>query len=153
MLIAIGCDHAGYTVKTNVIGFLQSLEHKVIDCGCFSSQSCDYPDYALPVAEYVSKKKCDRGILICGTGIGMSIVANKVPGIRATVCWSVETAKLTREHNDANILCLSARFLSLDNVFQIIKIWLDTPFSNEPRHINRLNKLNEIDEKYRKRRC
>ena len=106
MRIAIGSDHAGFTMKQDIVGLLSELGHSYEDFGCFNSNSVDYPDIARPVAEAVSQKKFDHGILICSTGIGMSIVANKVPGIRAAVCHDTFSARRAREHNDANVLCL-----------------------------------------------
>ena len=149
MLIALGCDHGGYIFKEPLIKFLGSLNHKVIDCGCFSPESCDYTDFAVPVAQYVGKKKCERGILICGTGVGMSIAANKVYGVRAAVCYCDDVAKLVAEHNNANILCLSGRFAGREDVFRWTKIWLETPFSSEDRHRRRVEKIVEIDRKFR----
>ena len=151
MIIAFGCDHAGFDYKSRIIEYLNSRGDKVLDCGCFSKESCDYPDYALPVAEYVSNKKCDKGILVCGTGVGMSIAANKVYGIRAAVCYNDDIAKLVREHNDANVLCLSARFAPVEDTLKWIKTWLDTPFSGEQRHLKRINKITEIDRKCRRK--
>lgn len=145
MKIAFGCDHAGVKFKTKIFEFLKTLSHEIIDCGCFNEQSCDYIDFGYTVAKYVSKGTCEKGILICGTGIGMSITANKVPGIRAAVCFSEEIAKLVSEHNNANILCLSGRFFNIETLLRWIKIWLETPFSNEERHLRRINKIKEIE--------
>jgi len=145
MIIALGTDHTGVKFKQNIIEFLNSLNHKVIDCGTFTEESCDYPEIASVVAKYVSDEKCDKGILLCGTGIGMSIVANKFPKIRAALCYGDEIAKLAKQHNNANILCLPARFCKIEDMFKWISIWLETPFSNEERHIRRINKINEIE--------
>ena len=128
MKIAFGCDHAGIKIKEQIIKFVESLGCQVIDCGTFSEQSCDYPDFAFKVADFVSKKTADKGILICGTGIGMSIAANKVKGIRAAVCWNKETAALIAQHNNANIICAGARFASADEICSWIKIFLETKF-------------------------
>lgn len=145
MKIAFGCDHAGIKIKEQIIKFVESLGHQVIDCGTFSEQSCDYPDFAFKVADSVSKKTADKGILICGTGIGMSIAANKVKGIRAAVCWNKETAALIAQHNNANIICAGARFASADEICSWIKIFLETKF--EERHLKRINKITEIEQK------
>ena len=139
MKIAFGCDHAGIKIKEQIIKFVESLGHQVIDCGTFSNQSCDYPDFAFKVAENITGQKADKGILICGTGIGMSIAANKVKGIRAAVCWNKETAALIAQHNNANIICAGARFASVEDICSWIKIFLETKF--EERHLKRINKI------------
>ena len=145
MKIAFGCDHAGIGIKEQIIKFVESLGHKVIDYGTFSEQSCDYPDFALKVAESVAQKTTEKGILICGTGIGMSIAANKVNGIRAAVCWNKETATLISQHNNANIICVGARFATIEDICSWIKIFLETKF--EERHLKRINKITEIEQK------
>lgn len=144
MKIAFGCDHAGIKIKEQIIKFVESLGHHVVDCGTFSEQSCDYPDFAFKVAQAVSKKTADKGILICGTGIGMSIAANKVKGIRAAVCWNKETAALIAQHNNANIICAGARFASADEICSWIKIFFETKF--EERHLKRINKINSLEQ-------
>ncbi|MDI6641278.1 MAG: RpiB/LacA/LacB family sugar-phosphate isomerase, partial [Elusimicrobiota bacterium] len=116
--------------------------------------SCDYPDYAIPVAEYVSKGVAERGILLCGTGIGMSIVANKFRNVRAAVCYSDETAALASKHNNANIMCISGRFFPTDQIIKFIKIWLETPFEGESggeRHQRRLDKIKHFEERFIKK--
>ena len=143
MKIAFGCDHAGFEIKDKIIKFVESLGHTVIDCGTFSNQSCDYPDFAFKVADNVAKQKADKGILICGTGIGMSIAANKVKGIRAAVCWNKETAALIAQHNNANIICAGARFASVDDICLWIKTFLETSF--EERHLKRINKITSLE--------
>lgn len=143
-IISLGCDHAGIEIKDKLIKFIESLGYKIIDCGANSSQSCDYPDFAFKVAQDVVSKKADKGILICGTGIGMSIAANKVKGIRAAVCWNKETAQLISQHNNANIMCVGARFAGSNDICSWIKIFLETPF--EQRHINRINKITQIEQ-------
>lgn len=151
MIIAFGCDHAAFTYKDRILEFLHSLGHNVIDCGCFSDESCDYPDFAKPVAKYVSRKTSDYGILVCSSGIGMSIVANKFPGIRAALCYSEDTARLSKEHNNANVLCLPAKFFSVDVLISWIKIWLETGFSGNERHQRRINKITRIEKTYCRR--
>ena len=143
MKIAFGCDHAGIKIKEQIIEFVENLGHQVLDCGTFSEQSCDYPDFAFKVADAVSKKTADKGILICGTGIGMSIAANKVKGIRAAVCWNKETAALIAQHNNANIICAGARFAPADEICSWIKIFLETNF--EERHLKRINKITNFE--------
>jgi len=145
MKIAFGCDHAGFEIKEKITGFVESLGHEIIDYGTNSNKSCDYPDFAFEVAKAVAQQKADKGILICGTGIGMSIAANKVKGIRAAVCWNKETAALIAQHNNANIICLGARFLSVEEICEMIKTYLETKF--EERHLKRINKIKEIEQK------
>jgi len=144
MKIVFGCDHAGIKIKEQIIKFVENLGHQVIDCGTFSEQSCDYPDFAFKVAQSVAQKIADKGILICGTGIGMSIAANKVKGIRAAVCWNKETAALIAQHNNANIICAGARFASADEICSWIKIFLETKF--EERHLKRINKITNLED-------
>lgn len=144
MRIAFGCDHAGFAIKEKLISYIKSIGNEIVDCGTYSSISCDYPDFALKVAQNIVSKKADKGILICGTGIGMSIVANKVKGIRAAVCWNKETAALISQHNDANIMCAGARFASVENICSWIKIFVETKF--EERHLKRINKISQIEQ-------
>lgn len=145
MIISIGSDHAGFGLKDNIISFLKSENIEVIDRGTYSTASVDYIDYALPVCNDVVNKVSDFGILICYTGIGMSIAANKVDGIRAALCNSVDNAFLTRSHNDANCVCLCAKDIDLDTAKQIIKTFLNTGFSEEERHIRRIKKITEYE--------
>lgn len=148
MKIAIGADHAGYRLKDEVVPFLQSLGHEIEDVGCSCDQSVDYPDFALPVCDLVTSGKAERGILICGTGIGMSIAANKVRGIRCALVSDMFSAKATREHNDTNVLALGERVIGPGMALEIIRIWLETPFSNGERHVGRVNKVMQIEEPY-----
>jgi len=145
-IIAFGCDHASFPVKEKILDFLKSEGHKVIDCGCFSVESIDYPDYAEIACKYVAKGECEKGILACGSGVGMSIAANKFYGIRAALCYSDEIAVLAAKHNDANVLCVGSRFFSSEQINKWIKIWLGTPF--EERHLKRIRKISAIEEKY-----
>ena len=140
MKIALGADHKGYPYKEKVKGFLQEKGHQVQDFGTFSGESVDYPDFAIKVADAVSKGESERGILFCWTGIGMCISANKVKGIRAALCLNEEMAKLTRQHNDSNVLSLTAKFIREENLLKIVQVWLDTPFE-EGRHQRRLDKI------------
>lgn len=146
MKIAIGADHAGFELKELISKIVEDTGHEVIDMGTGSSCSVDYPDYAEAVAQAVSDGKAERGILICGTGIGMSIVANKFKNVRAALCNDLFTAKMSRLHNDANILCMGARVIGKDVAIEIVKIWLDTPFEAE-RHLKRVEKINIIERK------
>ncbi|MBW7475093.1 ribose 5-phosphate isomerase B [Paenibacillus oenotherae] len=148
MKIAIGADHGGYRLKDELVPLMQSLGHEVVDVGCSCDQSVDYPDYALPVCDLVAQGKADRGILVCGTGIGMSIAANKIPGIRCALVHDTFSAKATREHNDTNVLALGERVIGPGLAQDIVRIWLETPFSHTDRHVGRVNKIKEIESKY-----
>ena len=143
-MIAIGSDHAGFEYKENLKVLLDEIEKQYQDFGTFSRDPVDYPDVGNVVSKAVASGKCQFGILICGTGIGMSIVANKHNGIRAAVCESSASAKLSREHNDANILCLGARITSWETATEIVKTFLTTPFSGGERHMNRIQKIHSL---------
>ncbi len=145
MRIAIGSDHAGYDLKTKIIEYFGTLPYEIIDCGTENStDSVDYPNYALAVAKKVAENDCQYGILICGTGIGMCISANKVHGIRAALVWNTETAVLSREHNNANIICLGGRTLSDKDAIKFLQAWLDTEFSGG-RHARRVKEIAKIE--------
>lgn len=139
--IVVGADHAGYPVKKRVAQFLSSEGYRVIDMGTHSEDSTDYPDYAFRVGQAVATGRADRGILVCGTGIGMCIAANKVRGVFAAPAWSVRMARLASEHNRANVLCLSGRFVSLPSTKKIVKTWLSTPADLGERHTRRIKKI------------
>ncbi len=143
MKIAIGSDHAGFEAKELLIRALKD-EHDITDCGTESSDSVDYPDVAEKVSRLVSTGKAERGILICGTGIGMSISANKIRGIRAAVCHNEESAKTSRLHNDANVLCMGARLLSKKQIIHIAEAWLSTDFEGG-RHSRRVEKMMRLE--------
>ena len=143
-MIAIACDHGGYQYKQMLMQHLNDRGIAYKDFGTFTPDSCDYPDYAKPVANAVAAGEYEKAILICGTGIGMSIAANKVKGIRAAVCADAFSAKATREHNDANILCMGARVISEAKALEITDIFLDTPFSQDERHIRRISKIEQL---------
>lgn len=147
MKIVIGSDHAGFNYKSRLIELVKSMGHTVLDIGTDSCQSVDYPDFGEKGARAVACGKADIGILICGTGIGMDMVANKIKGIRSAVCWNEETARFARDHNFANILCLGTRFLSLEKCIEITKIFINTPVSDEKRHIRRVNKIMKVEER------
>lgn len=138
--IAICCDHAGYDLKLKVIEQLQAAGAKIIDCGTNSTASCDYPDYAHPMAENVESRKADMGVCICGSGNGISMTANKHQGVRAALCWQVEIAKLARQHNNANVLGLPARFISEELATEIVEAFFSTDFEGG-RHEARVNKI------------
>jgi ribose 5-phosphate isomerase B len=142
--IALASDHGGFDLKESVIAHLLNTGWEVDDLGPHSGDSVDYPDYGIKLAEAVAEKKVDRGIVICGTGIGMSIVVNRYPGIRGTLCSDVFTAKLCREHNDSNILIMGGRVIGKGLAAEIVNTWLNTPFEGG-RHQRRLDKINQID--------
>lgn len=142
-MIAIGCDHAGFEMKQTLAEHLKENGYTVNDFGCFGTESCDYPDFARKVAEAVASGNAEYGILICGTGIGMCIAANKVKGIRAAVVNEEFSAQATREHNDANILCLGARVIDNEKAISLTDIFLNTDFSNGENHIRRIGKLED----------
>ena len=142
-MIAIGSDHGGFELKEKLMEHLseRGLEYK--DFGTYRSASCDYPVYAKAVANAVASGECDRGIIICGTGIGVSITANKVRGIRAALCGDCFSAEATRQHNDANVLCMGARVVGEGLALKIADTFLDTPFSNDERHIRRISMIED----------
>lgn len=142
-MIAIGSDHGGFALKQEIIKHLEArgLEYK--DYGTYSEASCDYPIYGKAVAHAVADGECEKGILICGTGIGISITANKVPGIRAALCSDCFSAEATRQHNDANILAMGARVVGPGHALKIVDTFLDTPFSNDERHVRRINMIED----------
>lgn len=146
MKIAIGSDHAGFELKEFLIPMLREMGHEPIDVGAYSLEDeDDYPDFALKVADLVRGGEAERGIVICGTGIGSSIAANKVKGIRAALCHDTFTARLSREHNDANVLALGGRILGKELALEIVKVWLNSDFSGG-RHKRRLDKIKKIEE-------
>ena len=142
--IALASDHGGFDLKESVIAHLLNTGWEVDDLGPHSGDSVDYPDYGIKLAEAVAEKRVQRGIVICGTGIGMSIVVNRYPGIRGTLCSDIFTAKLCREHNDSNILIMGGRVIGKGLAAEIVNTWLNTPFEGG-RHQRRLDKINQID--------
>jgi len=149
MKIGVGCDHAGLELKNEIILLLSGLGIECVDYGTNSPKSVDYPDFGEKVSEAVSSGELDRGILICGTGIGMSIVANKFPHVRASLCNDLFTAKMSRLHNDANILVLGGRIVGKDLAKEIVRTWINTPFEGE-RHCMRLKKITLIEERLKR---
>lgn len=147
MKIAIGSDHGGFRLKEEIVKVIEQLGHEVTDYGCTCGDAVDYPDYASEVCDKVVSGEVDRGILICGTGIGMSIAANKIPGIRCALVHDVFSAKATREHNDTNVLAMGERVIGPGLAAEIVRVWLTTEFSNEERHINRIQKVKKLEEK------
>ena len=143
-MIAIGCDHGGFELKNHVIKYLQDKGYEVKDYGTYSEESVDYPDCAKPVCEAVISGEAENGILFCGTGIGISMAANKYKGIRAALCSDVYSAKMTKQHNNANIICMGGRVIGRELAFMIVDAWLETEFEGG-RHVNRIAKIHEIE--------
>jgi ribose 5-phosphate isomerase B len=143
-VVALGADHAGFPLKQDLKPWLVAQGHTVLDVGTHSGESVDYPDFAAAVARAVSSGEAQRGVLVCGTGIGMAISANKVPGIRAAVCGDVATACISRQHNDLNVLALGARVTSTAQAIEIVRAWLETPFEGG-RHEGRVAKIAALD--------
>ena len=144
-LIVIASDHGGFSLKVDIVSFLKELGYEVNDMGPKNQNSVDYPDYGIRIAQAVTQNTNSRGIVICGTGIGMSIVVNRFTGIRGTLCSDLYTAKLCREHNDSNILIMGGRVVGYGLAREIVKVWLSTPFEGG-RHQKRLDKINQFDE-------
>lgn len=146
MKIAVGSDHAAFEgppphYKPAIIEHLTNLGHEVVDCGTNGPESVDYPDFARRACEAIQSGQAERGVLICGTGIGIGMAANRYKGIRAAPCATPEMARLSRTHNNANVIALGTRILSLETCLQLIDIWLNTPFSEGERHVRRINKM------------
>ena len=145
MRIALGCDHGGLELKNHLVSYLKSKNHDVIDYGTYTKDSCDYPDYAYPAALSLKNGEVDYAIVICTTGIGVSIVANKVKGVRCSLVTTVEDAVLTKEHNDSNCLALGAKNVSFELAIDIVDAWMNTVFAGG-RHQNRVNKIKVVEE-------
>lgn len=143
-MIAIGSDHGGFKLKADIMKFLEEKGYKYKDFGTYNTDSVDYPDYGLVVAQAVVNAECERGIVVCGTGIGISIAANKVKGIRAALCTDTYMAKMSREHNDSNVLALGERVLGVGLALDIVEAWLDTDFAGG-RHSTRIGKISNIE--------
>ena len=146
MKIAIACDHGALDLKNKVVSHLEKKGYEVKDFGTHTLASCDYPDFVTPAAQAVAAGQCDRGIVMCTTGIGVSIVANKVNGIRCALLNDLMSARLTREHNDTNMMSLGAGVVGEMLALQIVDTWLETAFSNDERHIRRINKLMAVEQ-------
>ncbi len=138
MKIAIGSDHAGFEYKEKIKGLLEGLGHSVVDFGTHSTEPDDYPVFIRPTAEAVARGECERGIVLGGSGNGEAIVANRVKGIRCALCWNVESARLGREHNNANVISIGQRMMTLETAFEIVRVWLNTPFAGG-RHQHRID--------------
>ena len=141
MLVALGSDHGGYDLKQEVIGYLKEKGIAFKDFGCMGKESCDYPEYGRAAADAVAGGECDMGIVICTTGIGISIVANKVKGVRCALCADTVSARLTREHNDANMLAMGAGIIGKNLALGIVETFLNTPFSGEEKHARRVKAI------------
>jgi ribose 5-phosphate isomerase B len=143
MRIAVGSDHAGFELKAAVLRELRARGAKVSDCGTLSPASCDYPDFAAKVATAVASGAADRGVLICGTGQGMCMTANRFPGVRAALVYDEPSARITRQHNDANVICLGGRVLAEPEAVRLLGLWLETPFEGD-RHLRRVRKIDSV---------
>ena len=148
MKIVLACDHGAYALKEKVKGWLTEAGYEVRDFGCFGPESVDYPDYVLPAAEALARHQADRGVFLCTTGIGASICANKVKGVRCALCADTMTARLTREHNDTNALAMGAGVVGENLAKEILFTWLDTPFSGAERHQRRIDKISAYESKH-----
>ena len=150
MRIAVGADHAGFPLKAAAIAELQRLGHEVLDLGTHSEEPVDYPDFAQAVGEAVMRGEADRGLLICGSGVGASVAANKIPGVRAAVCHDTFSARQGVEDDDMNVLCLGARVVGPRLALEVIRAWESAAFSNAERHVRRLDKVKAIEERYQR---
>lgn len=145
MKIAIGCDHGALTLKDTVVAHLEKQGHEVTDFGTYTMDSCDYPDYAAQAAQAVADGKCDRGIVLCTTGIGVSIAANKIKGIRCALLSDVMSARMTREHNDTNVMAIGAGVVGTMLALEIVDTWIGTEFSGNERHQRRIDKVMALE--------
>lgn len=150
MKIAVACDHGGLNLKKAVIAYVEKLGHECVDFGTYTNDSCDYPDFALKAAEAVASKQCQRGILVCSSGIGVSIVANKVPGVRCAHCHDTYCAKYTRLHNDANVIAFGEKVVGEGLMQEMVSLFLNTEFEGGERHERRVAKIAAIEQKYGK---
>ena len=146
MKIAIGCDHGAYTLKKTIVSYLEKKGYTVKDFGCFNPGSCDYPDFCGAAAKAVASGECQKGIVLCTTGIGASIAANKVRGIRCALLSDVLSARLTRLHNDTNMMALGAGIVGESLALEIVQVWLNTEFSEEERHKKRIQKMMALEQ-------
>lgn len=145
MRIALGCDHGGFPLKQRIASVIQAAGHTVVDCGTDSNCSVDYPDFALKVGLTILAGDADRGILLCGSGVGISVAANKIPGIRAGVCHDIYSAHQGVEHDDLNVLCLGARIIGDEVAAELARAFVNAQFTQEERHLRRLNKVLDIE--------
>ena len=145
MKVSIGCDHGALALKNKMVAHLVARGYDVKDCGTYTADSCDYPDFAAAAAKAVASGECEKGVVLCTTGIGVSIAANKVPGIRCALLSDVMSARLTREHNDTNMMAIGAGVVGEKLALEILDTWLDTAFSGEPRHQRRIDKVMALE--------
>ena len=150
MIVAVGADHGGFILKTYIVEFLKILGHEVHDLGAFSEKPSDYPDFARTVSQEILSKRADRGVLICGSGVGICIAANKFPGIRAATCHDTFSAHQGIEDDNINVLCLGARVIGIELAKDIVKTWISSSFSKAERHRRRLKKVQEIEREFLK---
>ncbi|MBI4532431.1 MAG: ribose 5-phosphate isomerase B [Candidatus Melainabacteria bacterium] len=143
--IALGADHGGYLLKASIVDYLKAQGHQVIDLGTHTSEPVDYPDYALAVGKALVQEDADLGILVCGSGVGVTVAANKIPGIRAGMCHDSFSARQAREDDNTNVLCLGARVIGVQLALDIVRIWLNSSFSGAERHVRRLGKVKEME--------
>ena len=143
MKVAVGSDHAGFELKAALVEELRARGAEVTDCGTAGTESCDYPDFAAPVAELVASGRAERGVLVCGSGQGMCMTANRFPGVRAALVHDGFTARITRQHNDANVICMGARVLTEAEARRLLGLWLETPFEGG-RHLRRVEKIDSV---------
>jgi RpiB/LacA/LacB family sugar-phosphate isomerase len=146
MRFALGCDHGGFSLKQRVAAVVIAAGHEVVDCGTDSNCSVDYPDFARKVGETILAHRAERGILLCGSGVGISVAANKIPGIRAGVCHDTYSAHQGVEHDDMNVLCIGARIVGEEVAVELVRAFVSAKFTNEERHLRRLNKLRQIEQ-------
>lgn len=145
MKISLACDHGALALKNAIKSHLESQSHEVVDFGCHSLDSCDYPDFIAPAAQAVANGECDKGIVLCTTGIGASITANKVKGVRCALLSDVLSARMTRLHNDTNVMALGAGIVGQNLALEIVDVWLNTAFSQEARHQRRIDKMMALE--------
>lgn len=148
MILAFGCDHGGFELKEPIINYLKGLGHEVIDLGTDSNKPVDYPDYALAVGKSVIEGKAERGIVVCGSGVGACVAINKIPGIRAGLCHDTFSAHQGKEDDDTNVLCLGARVIGIQLALEIVKTWVNAKFSGAERHVRRLEKVRLIETEF-----
>jgi ribose 5-phosphate isomerase B len=146
--LAIGCDHGGFELKEPIINFLKGMGHEVIDLGTDSTKAVDYPDYALAVGKAVIEGRAERGIVICGSGVGACVAINKIPGIRAGLCHDTFSAHQGKEDDDTNVLCLGARIIGVQLALEVVKTWVNAVFSGAERHVRRLEKVRLIEREF-----
>lgn len=149
MRIVIGSDHAGFELKSTIVSYIQDLGHQIIDVGTNNAEPVDYPEYAEAVGKAILEERADRGIMICGSGVGASIAVNKLPGIRAGLCHDTYSARQGVEHDNINVLIMGARVIGIETARELVRAYIGAEFTEEERHLRRLDKLSKLEEKYR----